>query len=106
MSKEVKLQIRPVLSGKTNSPEKDNDSPNPFDNAICSLCQASGRMIAVQCFKVADGITLVLERQGFKNIQAIKNLNPQDITPTLAFMNFVTVPSETQKQIEDETQEI
>ena len=87
---------------------KKNSSKNSrsvYDNPICSMCQGSGRMIAVQCFKIADGITLVLERQGFKHVNEIKNLDPMQIEPIPAFMNFFEIPQEIKKNIDNGTRQ-
>ena len=106
MSKEVKLQISPVSKGKAKSPKASKSSKSPYDNPICSACQASGRMIAVHAVKLAPGITLAIEYEGMKHLSAIRDVDPEKLEPISAFMHFFPVPTEILKQIDNETETI
>ena len=94
------IKKRQVTKNRDVKVSRSKGSENPYDNPVCSACQASGKMIATLSSELCPGVTLVLDRRAFvgKPINVrIKSIDwdKLDFIPTL--MQLVVV---NQKQLE------
>ena len=94
------VRKRRVTKNRDVKVHRSKGSENPYDNPVCSACQASGKMIATLSSELCPGVTVVLDRRAFvgKPISArIQNIdwNRIDFIPTL--MQLIVV---NQKQFE------
>lgn len=85
---------RQVIKNRDVRVHRSRGSENPYDNPVCSVCRASGKMIATLSSELCPGITLVLDRRAFvgKPInQRIKNINWDKISFFPTFMQLIVV---------------